>query len=75
MHIAADVDPSWASVTVLFNAGATRTVTLAELAGTGARLHPVLADGVDPEVRGVTVDSAGTVTVPARSVVVLVAPR
>jgi pullulanase-type alpha-1,6-glucosidase len=75
MHIAGDADPRWASVTVLFNAGATRTVTLAELAGTGARLHPVQVDGVDPEVREVTVDSAGSVSVPARSVVVLVAPR
>jgi len=75
MHIAGAADPRWASVTVLFNAGATRTVRLAELAGTGARLHPVQADGVDLEVREVTVDAAGSVSVPARSVVVLVTPR
>ncbi|MQA25983.1 MAG: pullulanase-type alpha-1,6-glucosidase [Micromonosporaceae bacterium] len=71
-----DVDPRSASVTVLVNAGAARTITLAELAGEGARLHPVQANGVDEEVRAVTVDDAtGAVTLPARSVVVLAAPQ
>ncbi|MGH3659427.1 MAG: alpha-1,6-glucosidase domain-containing protein, partial [Micromonosporaceae bacterium] len=77
MHVAdpADVDTRWASVTVLVNAGATRPLTLPELAGTGARLHPVQAEGVDPDVRAVRVGANGGLTVPARSVVVLVAPR
>ncbi|MGH3731037.1 MAG: pullulanase-type alpha-1,6-glucosidase, partial [Micromonosporaceae bacterium] len=77
MHVAdpADVDTRWASVTVLVNAGATRPLTLPELAGTGARLHPVQAEGVDPDVRAVRVGADGGLTVPARSVVVLVAPR
>ncbi|MGH3646166.1 MAG: alpha-1,6-glucosidase domain-containing protein, partial [Micromonosporaceae bacterium] len=78
MHVTdpTDVDPRWASVTVLVNAGAARLVTVDQLAGAGARPHPVQADGVDPEVRAVTVDNAtGAVRVPARSLVVLVAPQ
>jgi pullulanase-type alpha-1,6-glucosidase len=69
-----DVDPRWASVTVLFNARPQAySVTLDGLAGT--TLHPVQADGVDPSVRAVRVDADGSVTIPARSVVVLVAPQ
>ena len=75
MHVrdVGDRDPRWAGVTVLFNARAQdHTVTLDVLAG--AELHPVHAAGVDAAVRAVHVEAGGRVTIPARSVVVLVAP-
>ncbi|MFC1416649.1 pullulanase-type alpha-1,6-glucosidase [Streptacidiphilus cavernicola] len=65
---------TYRSVTVVFNATPTaQTQTVAALAGTTERLHPVQATGADPVVKQSAFDSAtGTFTVPARTVAVFV---
>ena len=69
-----DVDPALDGLLVVFNASATSVkVPVAGLAGTDYRLSPVLAKGSDPTVRATRWDrAAGSVTVPARTVTVLV---
>ncbi|MGK4583650.1 pullulanase-type alpha-1,6-glucosidase [Kitasatospora sp. HPMI-4] len=61
-------------VTVVFNATPTdQKQTVAALAGTGQRLHPVQAAGADPVVKRSAFSTAtGTFTVPARTVAVFV---
>ncbi|WP_127571422.1 pullulanase-type alpha-1,6-glucosidase [Georgenia faecalis] len=69
-----DVDPALDGLLVVFNAtpeSVTQAVT--DLAGRELTLSPVQAAGADDVVRGTTWDAAaGTVTVPARTVAVLV---
>ena len=69
-----DVDPDLDGVLVVFNAsGHTLTRSLAELAGRDLRLSPVQAEGADDVVKRTGFDrSTGTVSVPARTVAVLV---
>ncbi len=69
-----DVDPALDGALVVFNAGTEPTTqTVDELAGRGFALTPALAKGSDPVVKTTTWDAAtGTVTVPARTAVVLV---
>ncbi|WFF00384.1 pullulanase-type alpha-1,6-glucosidase [Micromonospora sp. WMMD964] len=64
----------WTSITVVFNATPkTATQTLTGLRGADVALHPVLVDSADPVLRTASFDrSAGTFTVPARSVAVFV---
>jgi len=72
----ADVDPALSRIVVVFNASATDQVVA--VAGAGdLRLSPIQANGSDPVVRDGTIinGSAGTVTVPARTVAVLVQPQ
>jgi pullulanase len=67
------LDQRWATVVVLFNA--TEEVTtqhVPALAGVRLGLHPELVASADPVLRTATA-SAGTLTVPARSVAVFVA--
>ncbi|HEY3438299.1 MAG TPA: pullulanase-type alpha-1,6-glucosidase, partial [Actinotalea sp.] len=72
-----DVDPSLDGLLVVFNASAAPvTVAVPGLAGADYRLSPVLASGSDPTVKATTWDrTAGAVTVPARTVAVLVDPQ
>ena len=69
-----DVDPGLDAVLVVFNAsGHTLTWPLGELVGRGLHLSPVQAGGADDVVRRTGFDrSTGTVSVPARTVSVLV---
>ena len=69
-----DVDPSLDGVLVVFNAsGQTLTQSLTELAGRDFHLSPIQAEGTDDVVRQTGFDrSTGTVSVPARTVAVLV---
>ena len=72
----ADVDPALSRIVVVFNASATSQVV--PVAGASElRLSPIQANGSDPVVRDGTIinGSAGTVTVPARTVAVLVQPQ
>ncbi|MET4226044.1 pullulanase-type alpha-1,6-glucosidase [Oerskovia enterophila] len=75
--IGKDVDKELDGTLVVFNASPEPvTQTVAGLAGREYALSPVQADGADPVVRTTTWDTAtGTVTVPARSVAVLVEPK
>ena len=72
-----DVDPELNAVLVVFNAsGQTLTQPLPELAGQDFRLCPIQAEGADEVVRRTGFDRAsGTVSVPARTVAVLVEPQ
>lgn len=69
-----DVDPALEGALVVFNASPEATTqTVTELAGRGFALTPAQAGGSDPVVKTTTWDAAaGAVTVPARSVAVLV---
>ena len=69
-----DVDPELDAVLVVFNAsGQTLTQSLPELAGRDFRLSPIQAEGADEVVRRTGFDRAsGTISVPARTVAVLV---
>ena len=69
-----DVDPELDAVLVVFNAsGQTLTQPLPELAGRDFRLCPIQAEGADEVVRRTGFDRAsGTISVPARTVAVLV---
>ena len=69
-----DVDPDLEGALVVFNASPSATTqTVPALAGRGFALTPALAKGSDAVVKTTTWDAAtGTVTVPARSVAVLV---
>ena len=69
-----DVDPGLDAVLVVFNAsGHTLTWPLGELVGRDLHLSPVQAEGADDVVRRTGFDrSTGTVSVPARTVSVLV---
>lgn len=69
-----DVDPELEGALVVFNASTEPTTqTVTALAGRGFSLTPALANGADPVVKTTSWDAAsGTVTVPARSVAVLV---
>ena len=69
-----DVDPELEGALVVFNASTEPTTqTIPALAGRGFSLTPALANGADPVVKSTSWDAAsGTVTVPARSVAVLV---
>ena len=72
-----DVDPELNAVLVVFNAsGQTLTQPLPELAGRDFRLCPIQAEGADEVVRRTGFDRAsGTISVPARTVAVLVEPQ
>ena len=72
-----DVDPKLDAVLVVFNAsGQTLTQPLPELAGRDFRLCPIQAEGADEVVRRTGFDRAsGTISVPARTVAVLVEPQ
>ncbi|MFE1646822.1 pullulanase-type alpha-1,6-glucosidase [Microbacterium sp. P01] len=69
-----DVDPALEGALVVFNASPQATTqSLPALAGRGFALASAQADGSDPVVKTTTWDAAtGSVTVPARSVAVLV---
>ena len=69
-----DVDPELDAVLTVFNAsGQTLTQPLPELAGRNFRLSPIQAEGADEVVRRTGFDRAsGTISVPARTVAVLV---
>ncbi|KAF2412863.1 alpha-1,6-glucosidase [Microbacterium sp. B35-04] len=69
-----DVDPKLKGALVVFNAGPEATTqTVEALEGRKFSLAPALADGSDPVVKTTTWDAAsGTITVPARTAVVLV---
>ena len=72
-----DVDPELDAVLVVFNAsGQTLTQPLPELAGRDFHLSPIQAEGADEVVRRTGFDRAsGTISVPARTVAVLVEPQ
>ncbi|SFS13494.1 alpha-1,6-glucosidases, pullulanase-type [Microbacterium sp. cf046] len=72
--IGEDVDPALEGALVVFNASPEPTTqTVAGLADRAFALTPALANGSDPVVKTTTWDAAtGAVTVPARSVAVLV---
>ena len=72
-----DVDPELDAVLVVFNAsGQTLTQSLPELAGRDFRLCPIQSEGADEVVRRTGFDRAsGTISVPARTVAVLVEPQ
>ena len=72
-----DVDPELDAILVVFNAsGQTLTQSLPELAGRDFRLCPIQAEGADEVVRRTGFDRAsGTISVPARTVAVLVQPQ
>ena len=69
-----DVDPELDAVLVVFNAsGQVLTQSLPELAGRDLRLSPIQAEGADEVVRRTGFDRAsGTISVPARTVAVLI---
>jgi len=69
-----DVDPALKGALVVFNASPDATTqTISSLAGRSFALTPALAAGTDAVVKTTTWDAAtGAVTVPARSVAVLV---
>ncbi|THV24360.1 pullulanase-type alpha-1,6-glucosidase [Glycomyces paridis] len=70
----AGLDDAFGSVTVVFNAGPDPVdQTVAEAAGSGAGLHPVLEDSADPVfAEAAFEDATGTFTVPGRTVAVFV---
>ncbi|UYO97513.1 pullulanase-type alpha-1,6-glucosidase [Microbacterium sp. M28] len=72
--IGADADPALAGALVVFNASPDAvTQTVSSLTGRDFALTDAQADGADAVVKATTWDaSSGTVTVPARSVAVLV---
>ena len=72
--VGADVDPDLAGALVVFNASPEATTQeIAALAGREFALTPALAEGSDEVVRSTSWDAAaGEVTVPARTVAVLV---
>jgi pullulanase-type alpha-1,6-glucosidase len=72
-----DVDPKLKGALVVFNAGTEPvTQTVSQLKGRTFALTPALAKGSDPVVKTTTWNAAtGTITVPARSVAVLVEPQ
>ena len=72
-----DVDPELDAVLVVFNAsGQTLTQSLPELAGRDFHLSPIQSEGADEVVRRTGFDRAsGTISVPARTVAVLVQPQ
>nr|WP_297424838.1 pullulanase-type alpha-1,6-glucosidase [uncultured Actinotalea sp.] len=72
--VGTDVDEELDGLLTVFNASDEEvTMTVAELAGDGYVLSPVLAAGADEVVKATSWDAAtGTVTVPARTVAVLV---
>ena len=72
-----DVDPELDAILVVFNAsGQTLTQSLPELAGRDFHLSPIQAEGADEVVRRTGFDRAsGTISVPARTVAVLVQPQ
>ncbi|MFK4850082.1 pullulanase-type alpha-1,6-glucosidase [Microbacterium sp. ZW T6_19] len=72
--VGSDVDPELDGALVVFNASPSQaSQTVAELAGRSFALTPAQADGADAVVKTTTWDAAtGTVSVPARSVAVLV---
>ena len=72
-----DVDPELDAVLAVFNAsGQTLTQSLPELAGRDFRLCPIQSEGADEVVRRTGFDRAsGTISVPARTVAVLVQPQ
>ena len=71
-----DVDPRLDGVLTVFNAGTTPvTQTIGTLAGRNYMLSSIQAKGSDPVVKHVSWDArTGTVTIPARTVAVLVDP-
>ena len=73
-RVGVDADPALDGLLTVFNASpGPVTETLVELAGRQYVLSPVQADGADDVVRTTTYDAAsGTVTVPPRTVAVLV---
>jgi pullulanase-type alpha-1,6-glucosidase len=75
--VGADADPELDGALVVFNAGTTPvTQRVAPLAGRDFALSSVQAAGADAVVRSTTWDSeTGDVTVPARTVAVLVEPQ
>ena len=72
-----DVDPELDAVLVVINAsGQTLTQPLPELTGRDFRLSPIQAEGGDEVVRRTGFDrTSGTISVPARTVAVLVQPQ
>src|SRR5699024_3749871 len=72
-----DVDPALDGAVTVFNASdAPITETIDGVAGIDHRLHEVQADGADEVVKGATWDAeSGTVTTPAHTVAVFVAPQ
>jgi hypothetical protein len=66
------LDDAFETVTVVFNAGPEAVAqTVADAAGSGAALHPVLRESADPAMAGASFDDAtGTFTVPGRTVAV-----
>jgi pullulanase-type alpha-1,6-glucosidase len=74
--VGADVDPALRGALVVFNASpSAATQTVPGLAGSSWSLSPVQAQGSDPVVKQTTWSSAtGSVTVPARTVAVLLQP-
>ncbi|WP_081913823.1 pullulanase-type alpha-1,6-glucosidase [Glycomyces sp. NRRL B-16210] len=70
----AGLDDAFDAVTVVFNASPDAVeATVAEAAGSGAGLHPVLEDSADPAFAEAGFDDAsGTFTVPGRTVAVFV---
>ena len=73
---ACQFNPELDAVLVVFNAsGQTLTQSLPELAGRDFRLSPIQSEGADEVVRRTGFDRAsGTISVPARTVAVLVQP-
>ncbi|MBB5832397.1 pullulanase-type alpha-1,6-glucosidase [Brachybacterium aquaticum] len=72
-----DVDPALDGLVTVFNAsGEPLTEQIEGMEGLGYQLHEVQASGADEIVKGATWDQAtGTVTVPAHTVAVFVAPQ
>ena len=72
-----DADPALDGLVTVFNASDEPiTEAIDGMAGLEYRLHEVQADGADGVVKGATWDAAtGTVTIPAHSVAVFVAPQ
>ncbi|MGO1600033.1 MAG: alpha-1,6-glucosidase domain-containing protein, partial [Brachybacterium sp.] len=72
-----DADPALDGVVTVFNASDEPiTETIDGMAGIDHRLHEVQADGADDVVKGASWDAAGgTVTIPAHTVAVFVAPQ
>src|SRR5699024_3856410 len=72
-----DVDPALDGVVTVFNASDEPiTEAIDGMAGIDHRLHEVQADGADEVVKGAGWDAeSGTVTIPAHTVAVFVAPQ
>ncbi|ASK67178.1 alpha-1,6-glucosidase [Brachybacterium avium] len=75
--VGADVDPSLDGVVTVFNAsGEPISEAIDGMAGLDYQLHEVQAGGADEVVKGASWDAGtGTVTVPAQTVAVFVAPQ